>query len=229
MVFSLDIAGWDWRGSRSGELCTISVGCRQARSHILPRSKGWPFTTASWCVQHVLEEVIIFSRLTMTKINSSWKGCDERLPQLTSALFFIYPALIPVTFGHQPKCHLYEICPLDVKGLSFLMMGGELGCEAEVLVQLTWPRGESSRSMGVIGTGHSLLARAWGGGGMGRERTWEYSAIWSRSLIQGVLQGLQCQVHMSQWLFCSEHLQVSSSEDFFAGHCQLISGLPRWH
>lgn len=34
------------------------------------------------------------------------------------------------------------------------MMGGELGCEAEVLGQLTRPRGESSRSVGVIGTGH---------------------------------------------------------------------------
>ena len=58
-----------------------------------------------------------------------------------------------------------------MKCLSFLMMGGELGCEAEVLVQLTRPRGESSRSVGVIGTGHSLLARAWGRGGMGGERT----------------------------------------------------------
>ena len=29
-----------------------------------------------------------------------------------------------------------------------------MGCEAEVLGQLTRPRGESSRSVGVLGTGH---------------------------------------------------------------------------
>lgn len=34
--------------------------------------------------------------------------------------------------------------------------------------------------------------------------------------LQGVVQGLHCQVHIFQWLFCLRHLQVSySEEDFF--------------
>lgn len=53
------------------------------------------------------------------------------------------------------------------------MMGGELGCEAEVLGQLTRSWGESSRSVGIIGTGHP----GEGLGGMGGWAEKEHESI----------------------------------------------------
>lgn len=84
----------------------------------------------------------------MTKINSSWKGCNERRPQLASALFFIYPALIPVTFGHQPNVIYVRFAPWMWKASLFLNDGRRLGCRAEDLGRLTWPKGESLQVCG---------------------------------------------------------------------------------
>lgn len=141
-----------------------------SQSHSSPRRKGRPVTIATWCGQHVLEEVIIFSRLTMTKINSSWKGCNERLPQLASTLFFIYSALIPVTFGHQPNVVYVRSAPWMWNPL-FLNDGWWLGCRAEERGQLTWPRGDSLR---VCGSPRNKTLTPEG------ERPWGHSADWSR-------------------------------------------------
>lgn len=84
----------------------------------------------------------------MTKINSSWKGYNERRPQLASTLFFIYPALIPVTFGHQPNVIYVRFAPWMWKASLFLNDGRRLDCRAEDLGQLTWPRGESLQVCG---------------------------------------------------------------------------------
>lgn len=71
----------------------------------------------------MLGEAIIFSWLTMTKINSSWDGYNERPPQLASTFFFIFSALIPVTFKYQRNVILWDL-PLGCER-PLLMIGGD--------------------------------------------------------------------------------------------------------
>lgn len=95
----------------------------------------------------MLGEAIIFSWLTMTKINSSWEGCNERPPQLASTFFFLILALIPVTFKYQPNVILWDL-PLGCERPLFLNDGRWLGCRTEELRKLTRPRGESLQVCG---------------------------------------------------------------------------------
>lgn len=95
----------------------------------------------------MLGEAIIFSWLTMTKINSSWEGYNERPPQLASTFFFIFLALIPVTFKYQPNVILWDL-PLGCERPLFLNDGRWLGCRAEELRKLTRPRRESLQVCG---------------------------------------------------------------------------------
>lgn len=92
-------------------------------------------------------EAIIFSWLTMTKINSSWEGYNERPLQLASTFFFIFLALIPVTFKYQSNVILWDL-PLGCERPLFLNDGRRLGCRAEELGTVTRPRGESLQVCG---------------------------------------------------------------------------------
>lgn len=148
----------------------------------------------------------MFSWLTMTKINSSWKGCNERLPQLASTLFFIYPVLIPVTFGHQPNVIYVRFAPWMWK--PSLNDGRQLGCRAVELGRLTWPRGDAPG----LWESEDRDSPSW------RRKNMKIFGC----LIQAIEVYLRdyrayfkhcCQVLIFQWLFSLEHLEVSYSED----------------
>lgn len=70
-------------------------------------------------VQCMLEEVVIFSLLTTSEINSFWKGHNERLTQLAFVLYLVYPVLISITFGLQQNVIYVSSASLKVKGHIF--------------------------------------------------------------------------------------------------------------
>ena len=85
------------------------------------------------------------------------KGCPNWL--LHYSLFILLSSLSPL--GISQMSFVWDL-PLGCERPLFLNDGRWLGCKAEVLGQLTRPRGEASRSVGVTGTGHSLLGWGWG-------------------------------------------------------------------
>lgn len=126
---------------------------------------------ASWRVQHVLEEVIIFSWLWPRLIaleRAIMKDCPNWL--LHYSLFILLSSLSPL--GISQMSFMWDL-PLGGERLLFLNDGRWWGCRAEELGQLTWPRGESLQ---VCGSHRNGALTPEGG------RTWEYSAVWFRSL-----------------------------------------------
>lgn len=96
------------------------------------------------------------------------KDCPNWL--LHYSLFILLSSLSPL--GISQMSFMWDL-PLGCERLLFLNDGRWLGCRAEELGQLTRPRGESLQVSGSHGN-RTLTPE----GG----RTWEYSAVWFRSL-----------------------------------------------
>lgn len=95
------------------------------------------------------------------------KGCPNWL--LHYSLFTLLSSLSPL--GISQMSFMWNL-PLGCERPLFLNDGRRLGCRAEELGQLTWPRGESLQAYGS----HRNRTRTpqW-------ERPWKYSAEWSWS------------------------------------------------
>lgn len=136
----------------------------------------------------MLGEAIIFSWLTMTKINSSWEGYNERPPQLASTFFFIFSTLIPVTFKHQRNVILWDL-PLGCERPLFLNDRWWLGLRAEELGWLTRPRGQSSglwesQTQGVNSR-------------KGRNACMSSCSVWVTGVRTGIRQGIKASLARS--------------------------------